>query len=613
MYLDKGFNIKFTHRPKNKNLPSIAIGLDDFAGTGFFSREYVVSTFKYNNLKSTIGLGWGKFVGQNSFSNPLSSISEDFNVRPILSDYLDFGGKPSFDQWFRGEVSVFGGLEYTFPSLRGLKLKTEYDPFNYRDFSAFYKYNYSEELRKKESNINFGISYPINDFTTIDLSYIKGNTFNLNVTFGFTFDSNSSSKPKFNPSIKDNNITSSKKDFYNELLLNLNNNRLFLQTASLKENGELNVSISTSDHKNSIRSSSYAAFISQEVASNNEFDLSLINIKHLNAAFELNEISYVSSYLNKNDITPLEVKIRNTSFDSGSPQGYKNDEFKPIVKFPVIFSSFKPALRTHVGNPRKFYFGGLNLQNNSEIQFSRSLILTTSLDYPIYGNLEDAIYQPGSNLEHVRTDIVQYLREDDLHISRMQLDYFWSPRKNIYTKLSGGIFENMFGGFGGEFLYRPHDGNYSVGFEIFHVWQREFTQRFDFKDYDTITGHINFVYLLGLGIESKLSFGRYLAKDDGYTLDLGRRTKSGFKAGIYFTRTNLSAEEFGEGSFDKGFYFQIPFDLFTNEYSGQDISFKLSPLTRDGGAKLNFDKDLHGMIYNSKRRELERQWSGYLD
>ena len=37
-YLDKGFNVKFKYKPKNGNRPNLAIGLDDFAGTGFFTR-----------------------------------------------------------------------------------------------------------------------------------------------------------------------------------------------------------------------------------------------------------------------------------------------------------------------------------------------------------------------------------------------------------------------------------------------------------------------------------------------------------------------------------------------------------------------------------------------
>ncbi|MFL2731113.1 MAG: YjbH domain-containing protein [Gammaproteobacteria bacterium] len=35
-YLDKGFNVKFIYRPNKNNIPNLAIGLDDFAGTGYF-------------------------------------------------------------------------------------------------------------------------------------------------------------------------------------------------------------------------------------------------------------------------------------------------------------------------------------------------------------------------------------------------------------------------------------------------------------------------------------------------------------------------------------------------------------------------------------------------
>ena len=44
--------------------------------------------------------------------------------------------------------------------------------------------------------------------------------------------------------------------------------------------------------------------------------------------------------------------------------------------------------------------------------------------------------------------------------------------------------------------------------------------------------------------------------------------------------------EFGEGSFDKGFYFSIPTDSFFTNFRQGDISFGLHPLTKDGGATL---------------------------
>ena len=61
-FLDKGFNVKFLLKNENNYLPSIAIGLDDFAGTGLFSREYLVATQQFKNIKLTAGLGWGQYM-----------------------------------------------------------------------------------------------------------------------------------------------------------------------------------------------------------------------------------------------------------------------------------------------------------------------------------------------------------------------------------------------------------------------------------------------------------------------------------------------------------------------------------------------------------------------
>ncbi len=611
-YLDKGFNVKFIYRPENKYLPNIAVGLDDFAGTGYFSREYVVSTYESSNLKISFGAGWGKFVGTNSYKNPFSQLSEKFNVRPKKSNYINSGGTPTYDQWFRGDVNIFGGLEYSPSFSKNLKIKLEYDPFNYKDFSANNREDIVLSLRDKDSNYNLGLSYAVNKFLTIESSLIKGNTFNLSFNFGITFKDDLVKKSKFNPKVEKTRESNSKKNFYDDLLYNLNNNNLLLQTASIEGNGKLDITISTSNHRNSIRSSSYAAKISDIVADFHNVDLSQINVKHINAGIELNEISYVANHIT-NKTTPIEFIKRYTKFDSGNVNEYLSNEFKPRVSFPVFFHSTSPSIVSHIGNPEKFYFGGINIQNISELQFSRNLILSSELNFRLYDNFRDTITGPASQMEHVRTELVQYLKEDDIYISRLQLDYIWSPKKNLYAKISGGYFETMFGGFGGQILYRPFNNNFSISSELFYVKQRTFDQRFNFQKYNTTTGHLNFAYMFAKGVEANLSFGRYLAKDDGYTFDISRRTNSGFKAGVYFTRTNVSAEVFGEGSFDKGFYFQIPLDFFSDQYLGTYSTVKISPLTRDGGAKLIYEKDLRGLIYNSTKYEFSKQWDGYLD
>ena len=77
----------------------------------------------------------------------------------------------------------------------------------------------------------------------------------------------------------------------------------------------------------------------------------------------------------------------------------------------------------------------------------------------------------------------------------------------------------------------------------------------------------------------------------------------------YFaTKTDLSAEEFGEGSFDKGFYFSIPMDSFFTKFRQGDIAFGLHPLTKDGGAILNHLNPLYSLYGDTKLNSILRDW-----
>jgi hypothetical protein len=613
-YLDKGFNVKFLYKSENSYIPDIALGLDDFAGTGYFTREYIVATNRIYNMNVSLGMGWGMFATEDSYENPLKLISEKFSIRPLESTKKAEGGTPSYDMWFRGDAALFGGIEFYVPRAKGLKIKLEYDPFDYVNFTAFNRDDANKELRSKESNINLGVSYPINNFTSVDLSFFKGNTFNISFHFGYGFAEDKIKKHKFKPKItlSKSNDKNKSNTFYKDLLRNLNNNNLFLQSANIHKE-KLDISISTSEIRNPIRSSSRAASIANLIASGHKYDFSRINIAHINAGIEQNNISFLSKHLDSQSKTPIELVQEYTKIESGSNLS-KNHAFRPRVNFPSYFSSTKPIILSHIGRPDRFYYGGLALQNFSEIQFSRNLILTSELNYAIYNKFNDGLEsRPDTAMEPVRTELVRYLQESDLYISRMQLDYIWSPKKEVYTRLSAGIFESMYGGIGLEALYAPFNKNYSIGMESFYVKKRGFDQKLKFLDYKTTTGHLNFYYQLPKGIQAKLTYGRYLAKDDGFTLDVSKISRSGFQSGFYFTRTDVPAEIFGEGSFDKGFYFQIPLELFSKNYSGKYTSFKLSPLTRDGGAKLQFGNDLRGLIGNSSLHKFHDNWDGFLD
>jgi hypothetical protein len=97
---------------------------------------------------------------------------------------------------------------------------------------------------------------------------------------------------------------------------------------------------------------------------------------------------------------------------------------------------------------------------------------------------------------------------------------------------------------------------------------------------------------------AKLSVGRYLAGDVGATLDLSRRFDSGVLVGAFATVTDVSANDYGEGSFTKGIYISIPLDLMMTKPTVRSSTVSWIPLTRDGGQMLNRRYHLYDMIGN---------------
>lgn len=84
----------------------------------------------------------------------------------------------------------------------------------------------------------------------------------------------------------------------------------------------------------------------------------------------------------------------------------------------------------------------------------------------------------------------------------------------------------------------------------------------------------------------QVDVGQFLAGDIGTQVNVSKQFKSGVIAGAFASISDLSADEFGEGSFTKGFYISIPFDIMTVKPSNNRAFFSWQPLTRDGGQKL---------------------------
>ncbi len=603
---DKGFDLKVKLLNERYYLPAVALGLRDIAGTGFFSSEYLVATKSLGNLDISTGLGFGVLGLDNNIKNPFIAISDHFGTSRTA--YSGGGGEFSYGNWFSGPAALFGGVEYNLRKYK-LKLIAEYDTSN-PDANA-------RIPSPVKSRFNFGLNYHLSNTFQIGLAYERGTNYRLSFSLrGDFFEDNIPKPPPKNivslNQDQKNKISNDPGIFYRSLNKSLRDEGVYIQSASLSEE-EVSVAVASNRLRNIPRLAGRSTAIVSALAPDS---VNTVNVHVMNGDFEtailnLNLEKFKAAKAFKGSATEV---LKRSGFDSNSNKELiYNSKFNPTVNFPEFSWNMGPALKHQIGGPEAFYLGQLFWKIDNTIKFRRGLSLYTSFGINIYDTFSKFNNPSASTIPHVRSDIQSYLKEGKNNLQRMQLEYMFSPYKDVFVRADFGLLEEMFGGVGGEMVYRPFTKAYSLGLAVHKVKQRGYKQRFSFRDYETVTGHASLYYDFPFGISSHLSVGKYLAGDKGATLDFSRRFSTGFTLGIMATKTNLSDEEFGEGSFDKGFYFSIPTSLFYSDFRTGNISFGLHPLTKDGGAFLIQNHSLFGLVGDSTRGSILRDWEDLLN
>ncbi|MGB0903412.1 MAG: YjbH domain-containing protein, partial [Mangrovicoccus sp.] len=189
--------------------------------------------------------------------------------------------------------------------------------------------------------------------------------------------------------------------------------------------------------------------------------------------------------------------------------------------------------------------------------------------------------------------------------------YYTQPGRDLYGRLTVGYLETMYGGISSELLWAPSDSRLAFGGELNYVEQRDFDGGLGFQDYSIWTGHASAYYRVTDDFFVQLDAGRYLAGDYGGTVTIERVFTNGWRVGAFATFTDVSAEDFGEGSFDKGLTMTVPLGWLFGKSSSVIQPLTLRPITRDGGARLRVDGRLYETIEPSQNHRLEQQWGRF--
>jgi len=593
---DKGADIKFGIVDEGKYMPQIAIGLRDIGGTSDFSAEYIVANKHWKDFDFSVGLGFGLMARRANFPNPFRLINSDFKNRGTTTGGI--GGTLNEDLWFRGEkATLWAGLKYQ-TKIPNLSLTLEYDPNDYQSESGVNK-----QVIDVDSPINIGLDYLLLDRFYISANLERGNLISFNVSKPMNF-SKQFGPSKFIPK-KENLYNRNNYDFYvaseqmkkelvDTIITQMANEGLATHAVIFNQD-EITVEISQKRFRPTI----YAVDLASRILSYNAPS----NIKHItvnNLDFGLTNFS---STIKRDNLVNIVSKgpLKEDQIILNNERSFEDDSiiYENPYMYPHFAWSLTPTVRTVLGGPDGFLLWQLHAKLKTVVSFRKGLYFETEVHRKIKDNFDKWNLPSDSDIPHVRTDMRLYWKTGDTSLARMQVDYLFRLSPSIVGRLSGGILEEMFGGFGGELLYYKPEKPWAFGINTYRVKQREYQQRFGFRSYEITTGHATFYYDLPFyNLSFKTSLGQFLAGDRGVMLDLSRRYNNGVEVGARVALTNLSAREYGEGSFGKWIYGNIPMDIFSKNTTRDKTFLEWAPLLRDGGQKLKTGKDLYVMMKN---------------
>ncbi len=545
---DKGFNIKIRLKEEGV-LPAIAVGLYDFAGTGLYSSEYVVGSYGIDNFDFHFGIGWGQLDGSdNKINNPFGYISDRFKRR---ARDTGLGGNLDIKKYFRSEsVSPFYGISYKLND--NVIIKLERDTIDTYEPSKRLIYN------DRKSDFSFGLDYLINNNFSVGASYERGDYFAIRFVY------------------KNNPKTSIKKYKYKEAEVNESDDKYAKLIKNLESNG-----------------------------------IGVNKITETSRSIGLNLTQFIH-----NDIKVIEQIISEASLDAGINKNVKKDiKIASLDAYKEIDEAFQRnaeliyerkvgrgydsktgfKFRPFIASREEFWKGAILLENDFEYVLRENLFFNSNIKYHVASNFDDLRFKPVDTFPaQVRSDVKEYLRNMEssgILIGRAQFDYHVSPKINHHMMFTAGILEDMFSGYGMEYLYFKQNSNYAFGIELFNVKKRDYDWGFGHLEYENVTLTSNFYYRNygSIPFDMKISAGEYLAGDVGSTIEFSRSFDNGVKFGIFATLTDVSKEDFGEGSFDKGIFFNIPL-------YGNLINYTWRPLTKDPGQKITRNYNLHDLL-----------------
>ncbi len=585
-YWDRNYEAKVRLWQEQDYLPQVAVGIRDLVGTGVWGSEYVVASKVVGDFDFTLGLGWGRLAGKGDINNPLIQLSDRFSTRETV---VGLGGELSSGAFFSGKkAGFFGGAAYQFDSLP-VSLMLEYNPDQY-------DWEFGNGGLRPKSPWSAAVKWQALPGVSLSLSRQHEEEWGIEVSAALDTKSLPPRRPAptFTSSLdmapQDLPPQLNAQDWYDTLLYDVERSGLLLLEASIERSSSTAILVMGNDQypvwADAIAKMAVLADLHLPSAVNT-FRIIAEEAGHRVQTLQMRRPSL--AYGQSRQLVERQISVL-PGRSLASPQR-KTSFFQKKVFFDVgvgtrlqLFDPDDPAryqLYTNIG---------------ISLALPKAWTLTGSYGINITHNFDESSrISGGSALTPVRSDVVKYLTEGDTGLDSLYFEKRGSAYKGIHYRVFGGVLEEMYSGVGGEVLYQPFQSRLAYGLSANWVRQRDYDKSFKHLDYQTATAFASVYWASPFyNFDVAVHAGKYLAKDVGATLEVRRTFNNGWMVGLWATMTDVSAEDFGEGSFDKGMFFKIPFDgLFGGNARGS-YGARVRPIQRDGGQRL---EDFSGNIW----------------
>ena len=588
---DRNYEVKARLWEETDYLPQLAVGIRDLVGTGVVSSEYLVANKQLGRTDFTLGVGWGRLAGKGEMDNPLIEISQRFATRSDQIDSSGFsgqGGELSFGDFFSGKkIGLFGGIEHRFEHLPFTAL-AEYNPDTFQ-------FNRDRGGAAPKSKLSYGIQWHVNPTTDITFSYQHGDEVGLSFRTGVVTsqDLPPVTPPQFVSSfylpVEDLPPQIRSRSWYARLLYDVERSGLQLFSGTLVADGKEAIL-----EVGNVQYPTWSDAIAQ-----------LTSLADLHLPPDVNRISFVVEEAGFKALTvrvarpsamfnpSAETLARQVRFlpalDSQSPTystGFNTGKVVMDVRLSNRFQLFDPD------DPARYQW---YTEFIASYAFNKNWAMIAGYSLDIENNFDESQRQTSnSQLPKVRTDVVKYLIEGESGVSQLMLEGKDTVGRSFHYKVFGGLVEDMFGAVGFDSLYWPARSRVAFGLSLAYAQQRDFDRGLGLRDYNVVSGFASVFWASPFyNYDVAVHAGRYLAKDVGGTLEIRRTFRNGWQVGVWATLTDVPFDVFGEGSFDKGMFFQFPLDGLFGDRNRSKFSTRLRPIQRDGGQRLeNFTGDI---------------------